>query len=98
MTLATQAVLAADSTFRSKVRVASMSAALAVVGETASSNGIKDEKRYSLGVAVLVDGGAAKLDAFAWAAASYGTLDGTSSDNDIQFVVNSIWDDLAGVK
>lgn len=98
MALADNATLAIDATFRNKVRAAALNAALAVVGETPSGNGIRDERRYTLGMLVLVDGGAAKLDAFAWAVASFGTITGASTDSDIQFVVNSIWNDLAGIK
>ena|SRR3990167_10258012 len=88
--------LAIDATFKQKVRMAMMSAALAIIGED-STTGKTLEKRQALGVSVLADGGATKLDAFSYAAAGYGTLTGTSTDSDIQFVVNSIWNDLAGI-
>lgn len=97
MSLATLSTLAQDSGFRAKVRMAMCSAALDVVGEAPDADNIKDEKRHRLGMAVLVDGGAAMLDAFAYAAASVGTLNDQSADGDIQFIVNSIWSDMAGV-
>ena len=98
MAFADQASLAIDSLFRTKVRIAALFAAIAVVGETPKNRGETDAKRQRLGRDVLIDGCAAKLDAFAWAVAAFGTITALSTDSDIQFVVNSLWDDLSGVR
>jgi hypothetical protein len=88
--------LSQDLDFRKKLRIAMAKVALAVVGENPSTNGTYDEKRHAYGVAVLnnVD---AYLDRFAYAAVSQGTLSGLSTDGDIEFMVTSVFSDLAGV-
>ena len=70
----------------------------AVVGETPINRGETDAKRQRLGRDVLVDGCTLKLEAFAWAVAAFGTITALSTDSDIQFVVNSLWGDLSGVR
>lgn len=89
--------LANDVTFRQKLRIAVCKTALNVAGETPSNSFARDEKRNQLAVAILSDGAAAKLEAFAYAAASFGSLTAVSTDSDIEFVVSSIFNDLAGV-
>ena len=96
-TLTELLTLAGDATFRGKIRMAALNAGLAVMGETSSGKGLVDQKRGAFAAAVLADGCSAKLDAVAYAAAAYGTLTGSSTDGDIQFVVNSIFSDLATV-
>jgi hypothetical protein len=96
MALVDQAALAADATFRSKVRVAAVQAALAVQGETPTQHATVDAKRAALAAAILQDGGAVKLDAFAWSVASNVAISGSSTDSDIQFTINSVFSDLAG--
>lgn len=97
MALVDLAALAVDDTFKSKVQIAICSAALNVMGEDPTNSNRQDEKRSRLAEAVLSDGGESKVSAFAFAAASFGTLTGASPDSDIQFVINSIWSDMAGV-
>jgi len=90
--------LATDSQFLIKVRVAIVKSATAVVGEAPANpaNTTKDDKRHALGEKVLA-GPASLLPLFAEACAALGTLTTTSTDADVEFTVNSIWDGLAGV-
>lgn len=97
MPLTDQAALATDATFRAKVRIATVQAALAVQGEAHTSHATVDAKRAALACSILSDGCAAKLDAFAYACASNVAVTAASSDSDIQFTINSVFSDLAGV-
>lgn len=89
-----------DGALRQKVWMAMHSAALAIVGETPSSNNKRDEKRHQLGVSVLnadfsLD--QALLDRFMFAAVANGSLTTSSTDGAIDTRVAAIWNDLAGV-
>ena len=98
MAFADQAALAVNSAFRDKVRVAAVIAALQVQGEDASTYSEQQyQKRQKLAGRVLANGGTGTLEQFAWAVAANAAIDSSSSDGDIQFTVNSVWDDLAGV-
>ena len=94
-----QATLAKDSTFRDRVRVATVVAAVAIGGE--SQGGMDStvyQKRQQLASQVLLAaGGGSWLDVFAWATTQNAAISGSSLDSDIQFTVNSIWNDIAGV-
>jgi hypothetical protein len=85
-----------DLDFRKRLRIALAKVALAVVGETPSTNGARDEKRHRLGVAVLNDPDT-HLDRIAYAVVAPGTLSTSSTDGDIEFMVSSVFSDLAGV-
>jgi hypothetical protein len=93
-----QATLADDVTFRARIRVAIMTAAVQVQGEAKS--GFSDAqygKRQALATAILATGGSDYIDRFSWAVATNVAVTAASTDSDIQFTVNSMWDDLAGV-
>lgn len=97
MSFATQAALAIDETFRLKVRVAMVTAAKDVMGEAKGS--LSDTvfaKRQTFAYQVISNS-AGYLDRFAWAVVSNAAITGASTDGDIQFTVNSLWDDLSGV-
>jgi hypothetical protein len=95
-----QAALAADQTFRDRVRVALATAAVQVMGEDkATYTDTHFGKRQDLAYRVLqaaADG--ALLEAFIWATVANVAITASSSDSDIQFTVNAAWDDLAGVR
>jgi hypothetical protein len=97
MAFSDQYTLANTATHRQKVQIAMCKVATMVVGEAPTASNRRDEKRHALGVAILADGGVSKLDAFAYACGGIGTLSGTSTDNDIEFVVTSVYSDIAGV-
>jgi hypothetical protein len=97
MTYADQAALAIDTAFRARVRMAVVTAAKDVMGETQPGSDAEYGKRQALAAHVLTDGGSADLERFAWAVTSNAAVTSSSLDSDIQFTVNSLWDDLAGV-
>ncbi len=91
-------LLADDLTFREKVEISMLKTALAIVGETPASpaNLSLDVKRHDLGNAVLLSR-TRWLDTFSYAAASEGSLTTSSTDAQVETVVISVWDDIAGV-
>lgn len=94
-----QATLADDATFRSRVRVAVATAAVQVMGEAKNTSDTTFGKRQALAYEVLRSAAAGTLlEAFVWATVANVAISGGSSDSDIQFTVNSAWDDLAGVR
>lgn len=95
-----QATLAADETFRGRVRVALASAAVAIAGEAQDSRSDTEYgKRQGLAYDVIRAAFAGSwLEAFVWGVVQNTSVTGASSDNDIQFTVNSVWDDFAGVR
>lgn len=97
MAFTDQAALAIDTAFRARVRVAIVTAAKDVMGETPTGSDAKFGKRAGLARLVLADGGQLMLEPFAWAVVANAAISSGSSDSDIQFTVNSVWDDLAGV-
>ena len=100
MAFTDQATLADDSTFRSKVRVALATAAVQVMGESKSA--YTDEhfgKRQALAFEVLrTAASGAWLEAFVWATVQNAEVTGQSPDDTIQYQVNTVWDDLSGVR
>ena len=94
-----QAALAQDTVFRSKVRIAMVTAAVLIGGEAqAGMDTTVYGKRQQLAAAVLLSaGGGNWLDAFAWAIAQNAAVTGSSVDSDIQFTCNAVWNDIAAV-
>lgn len=93
-------VLALDATFRSRLQPAMCAAANNIAAEVASAHNRVDEKRHTLAAAVLIDGGVAKLTAFAFGAVSVNptwTTAAPPSDAAIDTALASIWNNLAGV-
>lgn len=83
--------------FRRKVRVAMIKAATDVTTETYDENyNSMYQKRNTL-AAIILNSPDGKLESFCIACAAQNTLDTTSSDNDIQFTVNGLFNAVAGV-
>lgn len=91
-----QAALANDVTFRDRVRVAIVTAAIAVMGETQTGTDQQYGKRQALAYAMLTNSGG-YLERFAWGVVANAAITGASNDGDIQFTVDSLIDDMAGV-
>lgn len=84
--------------FQRKVAAAMVSAAVAVGNEAVSSPPTETQRRrHALSANVLREPGVWALN-FAWAVAQNPVVNYSSSDNDIQFTVNSVWDAVAGVE
>jgi hypothetical protein len=100
VTYTDQATLAADQTFRDRVRVALATAATQVMGE--AQNAYSDEhwgKRQGLAYEVLRAAASGMwLEAFVWGTVANAGITAQSTDDNIQFQVNAVWDDLAGVR
>lgn len=98
MAFSDQKLLAEDPAFREKVEISMLKTALAIVGETPASPGniAVDDKRHKLGNSVLVSR-EYWLAVFSYAAAAEGTLTTSSTDAQVETVVISVWDDIAGV-
>lgn len=100
MAYTAQATLAADETFRDRVRVALATAAIQVMGEAVGDySDTQFGKRQGLAYNVLTSAASGMwLEAFVWAAVANVAITDQSSDSDIQFTVNASWDDIAGVR
>jgi hypothetical protein len=96
MSLLDQSQLARFDGFRDRVLVAAVQAAADVASEASSGDSRKDNLRATLATNVLNDP-EGHLDRFAWATARNVAITFQSSDSDIQYTVNSMWDGMAGV-
>lgn len=97
MSYTEQAALAADISFQNKVRVAIVTAAVDVMGEAKGQmTDTQYNKRQAFAYQVLNNSGG-YLERFAWAVVANVAITGASIDSDIQFTVNSLWGDMAGV-
>jgi hypothetical protein len=97
MSFTEQAALAADTSFQNRVRVAMTVAAVDVMGEAKGQ--MTDSvynKRQSFAYQVL-SSSAGYLERFTWGVVANVAITGASTDGDIQFTVNSLWNDLSGV-
>lgn len=102
MAFTDQILLAQDVGFRQRVRMAAVTAAIQIAGEAKGSmSDAHYAKRQSLAQRVLLTAGGGDrsevLEMFAWACAQNVALSTSSSDSDLQFTVDSVWDDCAGV-
>lgn len=96
MSLHDQAQLATFPPFRHRVLIAAVQAARDVQAEEPSGDQRKDDLRSSLATNVLNDP-EGYADRFSWAVAANVAVTFTSTDSDLQFTVNSVWDAVAGV-
>ena len=96
MTLAEQATLAANATFISKVTGALVEAAIAVMSEDTSTIGHATRKAYAVAVLGNPDAAGEMMTRGVVTNASI-AADGSSSDNDIKFTTNSMFNAYAGV-
>lgn len=97
MSFASSYTVANDATFKQAVQMALCLAAEQIAGEAATAHNKLDEKRHTLAMAVLVDGGVAKLQAFMNAAVPVGNLTTSSIDSVVSNTIASIWNAMAGV-
>ena len=89
--------LSQDAIHRKRVQIAMAVAATQIGGEAQASFTVEQwDKRAQLAADVLRDP-LAWIDKFAIAVGSNAVIVVGSTDNDIQFTVDSIWDDMAGV-
>lgn len=103
MSFEDQVGYANDALFRKRVRMATITAAIAVQGEAQGSMpGSEYTKRQVLATKVIQTAGigtptedVARM--FLWAVIANVAISPASSDGDIQFTVNSVWGDCAGV-
>ncbi|MGZ0147156.1 hypothetical protein ACXJJ3_08800 [Kribbella sp. WER1] len=96
MSLLDQAQLARFEGFADRVLVAAMQAAADVAAEAPSGDQRRDSLRKTLATNVLNDPEGYHVR-FAWAVARNVAITFESTDSDIQFTVNSMWDGMAGV-
>lgn len=100
--------LTREGWFRQRVRMAAVNAAIDVQGEALGDmSPAKYQKRQALATAVITTAGQGTPDQdlvrmFTWACANSTLTDTWIStedvpDNDLQFTMNSVWDDCAGV-
>ena len=99
MAFVDQYALAKDATFSQRVQVAMMTAAVQIAAEAKSgvSTTVYD-KRQQLATMTLQSGGNATLQWFIWAVVTNAAVTGSSTDSDIQFTINSMWNAIAGVR
>lgn len=94
--------------FRRRVQVAMHKTAVAVQGEAQSALTLQQwQKRAALATTILgtvadadgalVAASSAWLDAFALGVVTNASITAASTDNDIEFQVAAIWDDVAGI-
>lgn len=87
--------LSQNSIFQGKVAIAIATASSQIYGESTSGDNDLDQKRAALSFAVLRDPVAWK-NIFSVAVCTNPVITDSSSDSDIQFTVNSLWNDIAG--
>lgn len=97
MAFTDQATLAKDTTFQDRVRVAIVTSATQALGEAKGS--MSDQvygKRQYLAYEILSNSGGF-TERFSWAVAANPAITSGSNDGDIQFTVDSVFSDMAGV-
>lgn len=98
MSFLTQSALAAETDFRAKVKIAMFKAAIAVMAEDVGTKTAEEySKRCSFASNILRAYSNTLLDEYANAIVTNGTITSLSSDNDIEFTVNSMFNAMAGV-
>lgn len=101
MTLTEQYALASDDAFIGKVMICVAKAAIAISGEACGAAGqptnAAHAKRAEWALEALAAPPRTMAEKMAVGVAANGTITGASSDSDIEWTVNSIIDDYAGV-
>jgi hypothetical protein len=97
MALLDQAQLANDYDFAQKISMAMYTAAVDIRNE-AITPGYETyhQKRLQFALSVIQAPGTSAMQ-MAWAVAASSAINAQSTDNDIQYTVNSNWDNFAGV-
>jgi hypothetical protein len=99
MAFVDQAALASDTSFLARVRVAVVTAATQIMGEDkAAADDVVFAKRQALAGDALTTAGLSVLQAFAWAVVANPSIVTGSTDSDIQFTINAVWNDIARVR
>lgn len=84
--------------FQKRVQMLSLQSATQIIGEDLSTfSAAQVAKRHDFAMKVLEDPNHC-ADIIARVCAAQGTLTSESNDGDIQYTINTIWNDLAGVK
>ena len=98
MSFASQEKTLENPDFQVRVRQSMVKTALSVVGETPADppNTALDDKRHALGVAILENISTHEMT-FRRAVVAGGTITEASIDADVEFMVVSVFDDIAGV-
>lgn len=92
------ATLAQDTTFVGRVRVALVKSAHAVLGEAWGKSDKREPiKRADFARRVLSDEQGILAERCAWSVVTNAAVKADSDDGDIEFTVNSMWSDWAGV-
>lgn len=89
-----QAALAKDSAFEERVRVAMLTAAIAVANESNATTNHTNRAKYST---LVLSNPEQYASQFSEAVATNATINISSLDSDILFTVNSMWNAMAGV-
>ena len=100
MTLTEQYALASDDAFIGKVMICVAKAAIAISGEACGGAGQPTNAAHAKRAVWALEALAAPrtmAEKMAVGVAANGTITGASSDSDIEWTVNSIIDDYAGV-
>jgi hypothetical protein len=94
-----QATLAIDPTFQARCRVAALKAATNVAAEGWDSGTVSYSRyamRRHLAPSILTQP-SAHQETWAWAVAAQPAINAASTDADIEFTINSLWNHYAGV-
>lgn len=94
-----QIALAEDGTFQARVRQAVITAAVQIMADAPENTPqaiAVHAKRAALATRVLLDPTSLQR-AWAYMVASNTAIDDTSTDGDLQWTVNSMWNAMAGV-
>ena len=89
--------LGQDQTFRSRIQMAAIKAALAVANETQTVHLVVNAKRQLLATVVLNASNGSFFDRFTNAAIEAGALTGASTDAALDTAIATTWNGLAGV-
>ena len=97
MTLAASYTLSQDATFKGRIQIAMTQAAISIGGEALGTLKYGQwVKRADLAHDVLTDPDL-WVQQFTYAVCQNTDITILSTDSDLEFMVNSVWDDMAGV-
>jgi hypothetical protein len=92
-----QLTLAQDPAFRGRVKMAALTAALSIVAEPVTVASQEYHRlRQALAFGVVADPSSV-MDRFSFAVACNVAITADSTDSDIQYTVNQVWDAMAGI-
>jgi len=89
--------LALDPDFRKKVRSLMLKSALAVSGESDTNKQDAFIRKRANAANFTIYNQTNAMDILSHLVAAGGALTGVSTDNDIEFTINSVWDDYSGL-